>query len=73
MKPTALEKFLKNHKPACAVHIYSGDRHCSCGRDAAEKEYLGLIELAHKLTWKLPVAIAEFEKKAEDKNVDTKK
>lgn len=43
-KPTALESFLKHHKPTCSVHIYSGDRHCSCGRDAAEKEYLEMKE-----------------------------
>lgn len=48
MKPTALEKFLKNHKPSCSVHIYSGDRHCSCGRDAAEREYLELKEIAKR-------------------------
>lgn len=33
-----LEHFLQFHKDSCTVHIYSGDRHCSCGRDEAIKE-----------------------------------
>jgi hypothetical protein len=44
MKPTPLEKFLQNHKSTCAKHVYSGDRHCSCGRDEAEKEYREMLE-----------------------------
>lgn len=38
MKESALDKFLKNHKATCACFIFSGDRHCSCGRDEAIKE-----------------------------------
>jgi len=37
-KGTPLDEFLKTHKSTCAVHIYSGDGHCSCGRDEALKE-----------------------------------
>jgi len=33
-----LEKFLEKHKRTCTFYVYSGDRHCSCGRDEAEKE-----------------------------------
>lgn len=33
-----LDRFLENHKPTCTFFIYSGDRHCSCGRDAAKLE-----------------------------------
>jgi hypothetical protein len=28
-----LYKFLDKHKDSCTYWIYSGDRHCSCGRD----------------------------------------
>ena len=35
---SALDKFLKHHRRYCAVFIFSGDRHCSCGRDAAIRE-----------------------------------
>lgn len=37
-KETALDKFFKTHRSTCTVHIYSGDRRCSCGRDEALKE-----------------------------------
>lgn len=40
MKPSALEKFLANHKTTCSVHVYSGKRKCTCGRDEAYLEYL---------------------------------
>ena len=33
-----LDLMLKHHKPYCAYFIFSGDRHCSCGRDDALKE-----------------------------------
>jgi hypothetical protein len=45
-KITALEKFFKTHKRSCTVHIYSGDRHCSCGRDEAWQEVLRLQYLS---------------------------
>jgi hypothetical protein len=32
-----LYKFLDKHKDSCAYWIYSGDRHCSCGRDECLK------------------------------------
>jgi hypothetical protein len=32
---SALDKMLAHHLPTCTWHIYSGDRRCSCGRDAA--------------------------------------
>ena len=35
---SALDKMLAHHLPTCTWHIYSGDRHCSCGRDDAVKE-----------------------------------
>lgn len=41
-KPTALEQFLLGHRLGCTVHVYSGDRHCSCGRDKAREEYRAL-------------------------------
>ena len=36
---TALDKFLKNHRRTCTVFIFSGDRHCSCERDAAMAQW----------------------------------
>jgi hypothetical protein len=42
MNTVALDKFLAHHSRSCGVHIYSGDRHCTCGRDAAELEMLAL-------------------------------
>ena len=35
---SALDKMLARHLPTCTWHIYSGDRRCSCGRDAALEE-----------------------------------
>lgn len=35
MGTNALIRFLKTHRRSCTVHIFSGDRHCSCGRDEA--------------------------------------
>lgn len=35
---SALDKFLKFHKRSCTFFIFSGDRHCSCGRDEAIAE-----------------------------------
>jgi hypothetical protein len=42
---TAIDKMLAHHLPTCAWHIYSGDRHCSCGRDEA---ILQLAELRRR-------------------------
>lgn len=37
---SALRKMLIGHKSGCAMHRFSDQdaRHCSCGRDEAEKE-----------------------------------
>jgi len=49
MKVNQLDRFLKTHKPTCAYFIHSGDRHCSCGRDAAQEELADLrAELKRK-------------------------
>ena len=32
-----LYKFLDKHKPGCTYRVFSGDRHCSCGRDECLK------------------------------------
>ena len=34
----ALDKLLVHHLKTCAFWIFSGDRHCSCGRDEAIEE-----------------------------------
>jgi hypothetical protein len=39
---SALDKMLAHHLPTCTWHVYSGDRRCSCGRDAALAELAGL-------------------------------
>lgn len=44
MKLEAIAKRLAHHDRTCTVHVYSGDRHCSCGRDEALKE-LRLLRL----------------------------
>jgi hypothetical protein len=49
-KISALEKFFKTHRRSCTVHTYSGDRHCSCGRDEAWQEILRLQTLAQPNT-----------------------
>lgn len=38
-----LAKFLTRHRRDCRNHVYSGDRACSCGRDAAMAEYEELM------------------------------
>lgn len=46
MRTKNLDKFLKDHKPTCTIHIFSDrdNRRCSCGRDGAivEKEILAI-------------------------------
>lgn len=38
-KQSALEHYLElPHRKTCMYWVFSGDRHCSCGRDAARKE-----------------------------------
>ena len=35
----ALDRYLSlPHRPTCTFWVFSGDRHCSCGRDAALQE-----------------------------------
>lgn len=41
-KPSALDKYLsKSHRSWCKVNLFSlqKDRHCTCGRDAAIKQW----------------------------------
>jgi hypothetical protein len=35
IKTDALEKLLEHHNKHCSYFVFSGDRHCSCGRNAA--------------------------------------
>ena len=38
IKKSALDRFLEKHRRSCTYFRFSGDRHCSCGRDEAMKE-----------------------------------
>jgi hypothetical protein len=38
IKPSKINKFTRKHDDFCAVHISSGDGHCSCGRNSARSE-----------------------------------
>lgn len=51
--PLYLDKFLKHHTPNCTVHLYSGDRHCSCGLVIAIQELDALRERITTLTAEL--------------------
>lgn len=51
---SALDLFLKFHKRSCTYFIYSGDRHCSCGRDRAAEELEELRRLLAEHTTKEP-------------------
>ena len=42
----ALFKLLKNHPKHCTYWIFSGDRHCYCGRDIALETLRVLIDRA---------------------------
>jgi hypothetical protein len=48
-KLSALDRMLEHHAAFCAWHIYSGDRHCSCGRDEAVKQLAELRQRANVL------------------------
>lgn len=48
-KLTPLEKMISKHTSTCTVHTYSGDRHCSCGRDEAAAELAELRASLDKL------------------------
>ena len=45
-----LDRMLENHRPGCTYKVFSGDRHCSCGRDEAraEVERLRAIEAKYR-------------------------
>lgn len=53
---SALDRYLKDHKDHCNYFVFSGDRHCSCGRDQAIKE-LEEIRAALKAQQPIPVQI----------------
>jgi hypothetical protein len=40
-----LDKVLDKHSAFCSVHIFSGDRHCSCGLNDAIEERKHMQEL----------------------------
>jgi hypothetical protein len=46
LKTAALDRMLKYHPKHCTYWMFSGDRHCSCGRDAALVELETLKTLA---------------------------
>lgn len=54
MTESPLDKFLKSHRRSCTVFIFSGDRHCSCGRDEALKE-LEELRTARVIELQLPL------------------
>lgn len=53
---SALTDFLKHHTKDCKIHVYSGDQHCSCGRDKAWEEMRTLYDkvgIIPKSEWSL--------------------
>ena len=44
----ALDRILKHHARSCTYFIFSGDRHCSCGRDQARGELTRILETISK-------------------------
>jgi predicted molibdopterin-dependent oxidoreductase YjgC len=46
VETAALDRMLKYHPKHCTYWLFSGDRHCSCGRDAALAELETLKTLA---------------------------
>lgn len=42
-KASPLERILSVHSKTCVYHVYSGDRHCSCGRNDAVSTLLELF------------------------------
>lgn len=49
LKMVALDKVLKHHPKHCTYSVFSGDRHCSCGRDKAIQE-LGALKQAARIS-----------------------
>ena len=45
-KQSALDRMIEHHKKSCTYFVFSGDRHCSCGRDEAEIELADLRKRA---------------------------
>lgn len=37
-RDSELDRFIKTHRSTCAVHVFSGSRKCSCGRDTAHRD-----------------------------------
>jgi hypothetical protein len=57
-----LAKILRKHDDFCSVHIYSGDRHCSCGLEEAieELKIILLAEQNNKNYFKIRNKLLEF-------------
>ena len=55
MNTPTLDKFLAHHARTCTFWIFSGDRHCSCGRDKALEELQALKAEAEKIPAPLPL------------------
>lgn len=49
-KIPAIEKLLTHHARSCTYWIFSGDRHCSCGRDKARAELAEIAATMDTLT-----------------------
>lgn len=45
-----IQKFLSRHHAGCSIHVYSSNRHCSCGQNKAEKEFEKIIGWLKELT-----------------------
>jgi hypothetical protein len=49
MNTPTLDKLLNRHAQTCTYWVFSGDRHCSCGRDKALEE-LQALKAEHQLS-----------------------
>jgi hypothetical protein len=59
----ALDKLLQHHLRTCTWHIYSGDRHCSCGLERAREELRALkAEQQIQMFVELPQAVTTAER-----------
>lgn len=59
MNTSALDKFLKDHKPNCMLPALSGDFICDCGRDKAVVEWKALQ--AKLKAYQAAIAAFEFD------------
>lgn len=50
-KESPLARMLKHHLRMCTYFIYSGDRHCSCGRDEAIEQAANLLQIKILADW----------------------